>query len=80
MNSTKLKAAPRQLEKVRATGIGLGGHANTAGSAFSFLRAVRFLWSQFLVFFSETSGIDVTLLGVNNDIRSKSNSNGNMPK
>ena len=51
----------------------------TAGWALRFLRAVGFLWSQFLVFFSETSGIDVTLLGPYNAIRPKSNSNGIMP-
>ena len=52
----------------------------TAGWAFfSFLRAVRFSSRQFLRYEPETSGIDVTLLGVNNDIRSKSNSNGIMP-
>ena len=39
---------------------------STAGWAFGFLRAVGFSWSQFLVFFSETSGIDVTLLGAPN--------------
>ena len=52
---------------------------NTAGSAFSFLRGVGFSWSQFLVFFSETSGIDVTLFRVNKPIPRKSNSNGIMP-
>ena len=51
----------------------------TAGWALRFLRAVGFSSSQFLVYFSETSGIDVTLRGANNDIRGKSNSNGIMP-
>ena len=51
----------------------------TAGWAFGFLRAKGFSSSQFLRYEPETSGIDVTLLGVYNDIRRKSNSHGIMP-
>ena len=51
----------------------------TAGWAFGFLRAVGFSSSQFLRYEPETSGIDVTLLGVNNHIRGKAISNGIMP-
>ena len=51
----------------------------TAGSAFSFLRAVGFSSRQFLRYEPETSGIDVTLLGAHNDIRSIRSANGNMP-
>ena len=51
----------------------------TAGRALRLLRVRGFSSRQFLRYEPETSGIDVTLLGVNNDIRSKSNSNGIMP-
>ena len=50
-----------------------------AGWAMRLLRDVGFSSSQFLRYEPETSGIDVTLLGTNNDIRHKSNSNGIMP-
>ena len=53
--------------------------AHTAGWAFGFPRAVGFSPSQFLRYEPETSGIDVTLLGVNNDISGKAISNGIMP-
>ena len=51
----------------------------TAGWAFGFLRDKCFSRTHYLRFFSETSGIDVTLLGAHNDIRSTRISNGNMP-
>ena len=51
----------------------------TAGWAFGFPRVKGFSSSQFLRYEPETSGMCVTLLGVYNDIRSKSNSNGVMP-
>ena len=51
----------------------------SAFSASFAIRDVGFSWTHYLRFFSETSGIDVTLLGSYNDIRHPSNSNWIMP-